>query len=258
MRLRGGPIHRPPALQPRLRRLTFRPVRLRLLTFRWARLRRPRLHRPGLRRPGLRGPGLCWARLGRAGGSCSRLVTQLACRTRLAGQLVAYAGVLCQGGDLGGAGGQLLGAAVDVVERAAARPGQGFDDLRVVVDRVECPAQECHQLLQPYPELRLRVHPVDVQLDALQVDPYAGVELEQVGQPGAQRDVGVQPVDDQSDRVDRHLRDVEQDVRVAGVDVPVRIPLLRVLAHTLPPPYADPVVRAVRRGYPLSGGASRP
>lgn len=141
VRLRGGPVHRPPALQPRLRPLTFRRARLRSLSFR----------RPGLRRSRLRRPGLRWPRLRRAGGSCSRLVAERAGHTRLSGQLVAYAGVLRLRGDLGGAGGQLLGAAVDVVERAAARPGQGFDDLRVVVDRVECPAQECHQLLQAYP-----------------------------------------------------------------------------------------------------------
>ncbi|MET7960112.1 hypothetical protein [Micromonospora zamorensis] len=53
------------------------------------------------------------------------------------------------------------------------------------------------------------MHPVEVQLATAQVHPYAGVDLEQVGHPGPQREVGVQAVDRQSDRVDGDLRDVE-------------------------------------------------
>ncbi|MBM7491789.1 hypothetical protein JOD64_003011 [Micromonospora luteifusca] len=150
---------------------------------------------------------------------------------------------------------QLLRAALPGVNRVGGRPSERLDDLRVVVERVERSPQDVGQLLQPHPQLRLGVHPVDVQLATVQVHPNAGVDLQEVGHPGPQREVGVQPVDRQPDRVDGDLRNVEQDVRIHSV----RLPLLRVLAHALPPRlHTGPVIRAVRRGYPLSGGTSRP
>ncbi|MEV4494650.1 hypothetical protein AB0J84_02975 [Micromonospora arborensis] len=126
---------------------------------------------------------------------------------------------------------QLLRAALPVVDGGGGCPGERLDDLRVVVERVERSPQNVGQLLQPHPQLRLGVHPVDVQLAAVEVHPHSGVDLEQVGHPGPQREVGVQAVDRQPDGVDGDLRNVEQDVRVH----PARLPLLRVLAHVLPP-----------------------
>ncbi|MFI7662364.1 hypothetical protein ACIBTW_26130 [Micromonospora parva] len=149
-----------------------------------------------------------------------------------------------------------MGAALHVVDGGVR---ERLDDLWVVVECVERSPQDPGQLLQPDPQLRLGVHPVDVQLAAVEVHPYAGVDLEQVGHSGAQRQVSLQAVDRQSDGVDGDLRNVEQDVRVPAVDVPVRLPLLPTLAHALPPRLrSGPVVRAVGRGYPLSGRASRP
>lgn len=93
-----------------------------------------------------------WPTWTRPVGAQSVAVGYRAGRADLPARLVAYvvrASTRCF--DLRCARGQLLGAAVHVVDGGAGRAGECLDDVWVVVERVERAAQDSGQLLQPHP-----------------------------------------------------------------------------------------------------------
>ncbi|MHC8561628.1 hypothetical protein ACW23B_08145 [Streptomyces albidoflavus] len=103
-----------------------------------------------------------------------------------------------------------------VLRRGTEPGGDLLQDLRVPVDGGEHPADDRGDVVEPDVEQGLRVHALDVQLHAGELDIGADVQLEEAQHLGLEGDPGPQLLDLEIDLVHVELRDVEVDVRIVG------------------------------------------
>ncbi len=108
--------------------------------------------------------------------------------------------------------------------------------------------------MEPHPELRLDVHPLDVQFDPPEAHVRPDVQLEEVQHLRLQGDMGFEVVDLQVQFVDMESGNVQEDVRPALTGPPVRrdrdlVSVFRVL---------PPAVGAVRAGHDASTSSIDP
>ena len=95
-------------------------------------------------------------------------------------------------------------------------PAESLHQLGVAVEARHQAVDDRRDVIEPRLEDQLRLDALDVELDPAEVHVDAHVELDEVEHLRLERDVRVEVVELEVDRVDPQLRHVEQDVRRPG------------------------------------------
>ncbi len=108
----------------------------------------------------------------------------------------------------------LLPYVADAADRVVDRLDQALENLRVAIERRQCPVEDVVQILEPHLELRLSLDTGDVHLDFAEVDVDARDDLEKVPKLRAQRQMRLQLLDVDVDLVNLDFLDVDIDIGI--------------------------------------------
>jgi hypothetical protein len=114
----------------------------------------------------------------------------------------------------------LTGALADLRDRAA----QPFDELGVAVEARHEAVHDGSHVIEPRLQDRLHLDALEVEEDTAQMHVEPDVELHEVEDVRLDRQVGVEVVELEVDRVDAQLRNIEEDI-----GLPARLALLTAL-----------------------------
>src|SRR6185436_1702300 len=133
------------------------------------------------------------------------------------------------------------------------------DEVRVPIERRHQPIDDRRDVIEPDLEERLSLDSLEVELQLVELDLDADIEVEQLEHLRLQRDLRVEVLDLEVERIELDDRHVEEDVRGVGVLRALALGVSAVLllsdrlltVHVL----REPVLLSLLRGAPAVGGA---